>query len=118
MPTSKVRLWGVGCIAGLVSPLPLVVPYLVGFWDDGRDSVAYVIAFVLSAVAMATYLVTLVAAIVHTARRNDVQRATRNRWLVALVVLNGFVLPYFWFRLIRPLGERGATVQAGTAQEK
>jgi hypothetical protein len=118
MSSSKVRLWGLGCIAGLVSPLPLFVPAFAGYWDGGEHSVAYVIAFVLSAVAMGIYLVTLVAAIVHTTRRDDLQRSARNRWLVALVVLNGFVLPYFWFRLIRPLGERGATVQTGTAQEQ
>lgn len=104
MSPGRKRLWGIGAVAPLVILVPLWVLALpVGFWFDGKHQDSYPIALAAVYVGLAVYFVTLIAAFIHVRRRTDLTAEARRLWLVGLFVLNGFLLPVFWHRLIRPL---------------
>ena len=104
MSETRKTLWGFGSIAPLVVPAPVLVLALSGFWLDNKHEGSYGVALAVWVFAFAVYLVTLICAFVHVARRTDLPDKSRRNWFLGLFFLNGFLLPVFWWRLIRPMG--------------
>jgi hypothetical protein len=106
MPRWRKLLWGFGAVAPLVMLVPLwVLAVPVGFWMDGNHDGSYPVGLGAAYAGFAVYVVTLIAALVHVARRSDIPVRSRRWWMIGVVFLNAVLLPVFWQQLIRPLPE-------------
>jgi hypothetical protein len=102
--------WGLACLIPIVILIPISILAVSGYWLDGQHDSTYQPALVLAYASFAVYFAAMVGALIHVARRDDLGGNGRAKWILGMVLLNGLLLPVFWWKLIRPLPE---VAQAG-----
>jgi hypothetical protein len=101
MASWKKALWGFGAVAQLVLMAPIwVLAISTGF---GQHVHGYRLVGLMAMLGWSIYVVTEITALVYVYRSKFLPRESRRRWLWGLFILNGLVLPVFWWRVIRPL---------------
>jgi hypothetical protein len=103
MAAWKKVLLGVGCFISVIVWIPFVVAAVAGWWHpetpgDEWSQAAWLVFYI----AFPLTLLTWIAAIVHVARRRDLVETSKRHWIAGLVFAS-VILPWFWWRLIRPL---------------
>ncbi len=104
MPAWRKRLWALGCLGGpgLILAVNAVVWSLYLINGAVSDS-TQIPLLVPSYLGLAVYLAALVAAFLHVRGRAGFSGKQKRNWYLGLFFLNALLLPYFWWKLIRPL---------------